>query len=403
MMLCTVVAYIDRQTLAVLSPMILKDTGLSAAAFGETLSWFSVAYMLANPLWGSVFDFIGLRLGMLMAVLIWTIASASHAWVTGFVGFAVARTILGIGEGGGFPGCVKMSALALPVEKRSRGIAIGYSGAALGSLITPLLATPFALRFGWRAAFWVTGALGTAWLIWWWIVARPPIIPSEPGFKSNAPRPKVVLPNPFDRRTWLVFFTYGTGAVALGVIAYMSPLYLNRALGLSQSQLGYILWIPTIGWEIGYFVWGWVSDRVVPHITRPIWVLLMLSALALPSAFVTMFHSWPVVVAFFTWAMFIADGFIVMGLHVGARVFPKEQAGLAGGIGGGSWSAVLAVILPLIGHWIDQREFAPIFITMALLPLGGTLMFLWLSLPWANKPGAAPESEPILSAGSSGR
>lgn len=373
MMLATLIAYVDRQTLAVLSPMILADTGLSASNFADALSAFSIAYMLANPLYGSVLDRMGLRAGMAVAVAIWTVASAAHAVVLGFMGFAIARTILGVGEGAGFPGCVKMAADCLPASKRSRGIALGYSGAALGSLITPLAMTPFAKQFGWRSAFWITGGLGVLWLLLWFFVARPPRVP------DIRRATKFVPPNPFVRRFWYIFATYGMGAIALGVIAYMSPLYLNRALGLSQDQLGYILWIPTLGWEAGYFFWGWVSDRIIPDQRRPVKTLLLLSALALPSAFVTMVHSWQLVVALFVWAMFIADGFIVMGLHIGARAYPHDQVGMVGGIGGGTWSAVLAVMLPIYGRLIDAKSFTPIFVSMSLFPLAGTLLFLAIS------------------------
>ena len=69
----------ERQTLAVLSPMILHDTGLSIAAFSDAVSAFSIAYMIGNPLWGSLLDRIGLRIGMLLAVGVWTLASVSHA------------------------------------------------------------------------------------------------------------------------------------------------------------------------------------------------------------------------------------------------------------------------------------------------------------------------------------
>src|SRR5271154_1186772 len=99
MLIVTLISYVDRQTLAVLAPMILKDTGLNAADFGAILSFFSVAYMVSNPFWGSVMDYIGLRMGMAIAVLIWSVASASHAMVAGFIGFAIARAVLGIGEG----------------------------------------------------------------------------------------------------------------------------------------------------------------------------------------------------------------------------------------------------------------------------------------------------------------
>src|SRR4029078_9441350 len=103
MMLCTLLSYIDRQVLAVLSPTILKDTGLTPSDYTDAVSAFSIAYMITNPLWGSYIDYIGLRVGMLMAVAIWTVASVSHAWVGGFIGFALARALLGAGGGEGVP------------------------------------------------------------------------------------------------------------------------------------------------------------------------------------------------------------------------------------------------------------------------------------------------------------
>src|SRR5262245_22801734 len=108
-MLATLLSYIDRQVLAVLAPTILHDTGLSANDYTKAISAFSYAYMLGNPLWGSVLDSVGLRLGMLMAVGLWTVASTSHAWVASFIGFALARAVLGFGEGAAFPGALRRS------------------------------------------------------------------------------------------------------------------------------------------------------------------------------------------------------------------------------------------------------------------------------------------------------
>src|SRR5262245_42081619 len=81
MMLCSWLSYLDRQILAVLSPIILPDTGLSAERYAEVVSAFSIAYMLANPLWGSLLDYVGLRSGMAVAVALWSAASAAHAFV----------------------------------------------------------------------------------------------------------------------------------------------------------------------------------------------------------------------------------------------------------------------------------------------------------------------------------
>src|SRR6516164_8497993 len=177
MMLCSWLSYIDRQILAVLSPMILKDTGLTAQSYAEVVSAFSIAYMIANPLWGSILDYIGMRTGMLVAVAVWTVASTSHAWMAGFAGFAAALALLGLGEGATFPGGLRVSMDSLPPDRQSRGLAISYSGGSLGALLAPMVVVPIALRFGWRAAFLFSGALGVAWLAMWTGVARAPYLP----------------------------------------------------------------------------------------------------------------------------------------------------------------------------------------------------------------------------------
>ncbi len=375
LMLSSLLSYVDRQVLAVLSPTILHDTGLSSAAYTDALSAFSIAYMIANPLWGSILDYAGLRTGMLMAVAIWTVASVSHAWVAGFVGFAVARTVLGLGEGATFPGGLKTAMEALPPDRQARGMAIGYSGASLGAIITPLIVTPIALHFGWQMAFLVTGLMGVVWLGLWWMAARPPYLPETVRAKVT-----FQLPNLMERRFWLVVASFGLGAVALGVISSLSPLYLNRALGLTQAELGRILWIPMVGWEAGYFFWGWVADRYVANDEgRTVRVFILLAALALPAGFATQTGSWVVAVALFFWAMFIADGFVVMSLRVGARLYPHGQAGLVAGIGSGSWAAVQAIVLPVYGRWFNHRLYGAIFLSMSLLPVVGTALWMWLN------------------------
>jgi len=378
MMLCTLLSYIDRQVLAVLSPMILMDTGLTAGSYGTVVSAFSIAYTIANPLWGSVIDYVGLRLGMFMAVAIWSIASVSHAWVIGFVGFAAARTLLGVGEGAAFPGALRTAIDSLPLNRQARGTALGYSGASLGALITPLVATPVALKFGWRAAFLITGGLGCAWMLLWSFIARPPYVAIHKRGSFE-----LQWPDLRERRLWVVVVSFGLGAVALGVVAYLSPLYLNQALGLSQKELGHILWIPMLGWSAGYFFWGWVADRYAatdPHPTR---IFVLLTVLALPVAFTTLTSSWEVVVALFFWATFIADGFVVMSLRVGSLIYPRERTGMVAGIGSGSWGAVQAVIVYVYGHWFDHHWYTATFVSMSLLPLVGTLLWFWLSKPWA--------------------
>ena len=64
MLLVSLISYIDRNTLALLAPTILKETALSAEQYGYIISAFSIAYMFGNPIWGVVLDRFGLRSGI---------------------------------------------------------------------------------------------------------------------------------------------------------------------------------------------------------------------------------------------------------------------------------------------------------------------------------------------------
>ena len=183
----------------------------------------------------------------------------------------------------------------------------------------------------------------------WWFVARAPLLP--PVARKTG---RITWPDMRERRFWLLVVNFGLGGAALGPTLYLSPLYLNRVMGLSQAQLGKILWIPALIWELGYYFWGWVGDRFVREDPRPIRLYLLLTVLALAPAFLTRVDSWPVVLAFFSWAMFIAVGFIVMSLHLGARAYRRDQTGMVAGVGSGAWSAVVAILLPIYGRWFDH-------------------------------------------------
>jgi MFS transporter, ACS family, hexuronate transporter len=386
MMTCSCLSYIDRQALAVISPLILKDTGLSVTDYADAISVFSIVYMIANPLWGSLLDYLGLRVGMLAAVGIWTFASASHAWVAGFYGFAVARGLLGFGEGATFPGGMRTAADSLPPDRRSRGMAISYSGASVGAIVAPLFVIPMAVKFGWRAAFLATGALGVFWLIVWSVVARPPLVRAAERKGKEIEWSRLlewefserVVGNLFQRRFWSLVAGMGLGGAALGPTLALSPLYFSRVFGFSQAHLGGILWIPAVCWEFGYYFWGWVADRFVRDNPRPVRQYLLMTVLALVPSLVTKTHSWIAVLALFSWGMFVAVGFIVTSLHLARRAYPREEAGKVAGIGSGSWSAVVALLMLVYGPWFDRKWYGATFVSLSLIPILGTTLWWWI-------------------------
>src|SRR5664279_5709382 len=189
MLLVSLISYIDRNTLALLAPAILRETGIDGEHYGFIISAFSIAYMLANPLWGRILDRAGLRRGMTAAVACWTGASMAHVFASGFWSFAAARAALGFGEGATFPGGLRTVVQTLPEDRRGRGLAVAYSGGSLGAVITPLVVTPIFLWWGWRGAFWFTGLIGLGWLAVWAMVSRRPDMRKPPAPTEVASRP----------------------------------------------------------------------------------------------------------------------------------------------------------------------------------------------------------------------
>lgn len=374
MLACSLLSYMDRQILAVLSPMILADLKLNAQRYSEILSAFSIAYMVGNPVWGMILDRIGLRNGMTFAVALRTLACGAHATLYSFFGFAGARLALGFGEGATFPGGLRTASDWLPAKQQSRGMAIAYSGGSLGAILTPIIVTPIAIAYGWRAAFIVTAVGSLVWVLLWGTTV---------DFASASARQtqRIAWPNPLERRFWSLVAAYALGALPIGLILYLAPLYLAQVLGFTQAQLGRVLWIPPLGWEIGYFTWGWLVDRFVGANPRPSWLFAALAVMGLPLLGVPLTRNSALVLALMFWSMFVASGFVVIALRTGALAYPREQTGLVAGIGAGSWSAVVAAVLPSLGHMFDMKHYANAFLFCAIVPVVGAFCWWALTLP----------------------
>lgn len=382
MMLVSMISYIDRNTLAILAPTILKESGLSKEQYGFIVSIFSVAYMAGNPVWGWLLDRLGVRRGMLSAVALWTVASASHAFARGFWTFGIARGVLGFGEGATFPGGLRTVMQTLPVDQRSRGVAISYSGGSLGAVVTPWIVTPIAAAFGWRGAFWFTGFVGLVWLCVWWFISRRPSL-AEPRSVAVVDSPAAKdRPGLADARLWSFMALYALGGVPLAFVLYYGALYWSQVMGKSQTDLAYVLWLPPLGWEIGYFFWGWLTDglpagaRFLPAQWRQIGILTLCS---LPLAAVPMVGSYAGTVAMMAFAMFIGAGFVIAAMSYVTRIYSARDSGLIAGLGAGSWSAVWAVISPIAGRWFDQKNYSIPFALIGVLPVAGFAIYTVLN------------------------
>jgi ACS family hexuronate transporter-like MFS transporter len=77
-------------------------------------------------------------------------------------------------------------------------------------------------------------------------------------------------------------------------------------------------------------------------------------------------------------AMFVAAGFVIASLAETTRRHGEDHAAYLAGLGAGSWSALMALVMPTFGRLFDRGEYRSAYAIAALSPLVGSLLWLLL-------------------------
>ena len=179
--LATIINYIDRQTLSVLwpteiAPELFPD--MDETGHKEIYATISIvfvfAYAFGQAIFGKIFDWIGTRLGFVLSIGVWSLATIAHAFAKGVASFSIFRAILGVSEAGNWPGAAKANAEWFPVNERALAQGIFNSGAAVGGIISIPLIGYMALFMDWQMIFISVGVLGLLWLVPWLVIVKAP-------------------------------------------------------------------------------------------------------------------------------------------------------------------------------------------------------------------------------------
>lgn len=170
----TTINYLDRQVIGLLKDSLSAEFNWSESDYSNIVMAFSAAYAVGLLLFGNLIDRVGTKLGYSISVVVWSFAAMAHALATSTVGFVIARTSLGLGEGGNFPAAVKAVAEWFPKRERALATGIFNSGTNVAAMAGPPLIAWIYSAYGWKEAFFWTGATGFLWLILWWIFYEIP-------------------------------------------------------------------------------------------------------------------------------------------------------------------------------------------------------------------------------------
>jgi MFS family permease len=282
LMICYLIAIIDRGNIGMASLQMNQDLGLTPAIFGFASSLFFFSYFLVEVPSNLALQKFGARIWIARIMVTWGLISAGTAFVQGANSLYVMRFLLGAAEAGFFPGVLLYMTYWLPSAYRGRMVAIfmvAIPGANfLGSPLSGYLLTLdgwMGMR-GWHWLFILEGIpavlLGIACLFvltdkpeqakWLtddqrhWLVNQ---LDEERKRKTNIGHMSLwkLLKH---KDIWVMALIYSGASAAGSTMSVWAP-QLLKTFGLSNLEIGLTNAIPYGIASVAMIMWGRNSDR----------------------------------------------------------------------------------------------------------------------------------------------
>ena len=258
------VTFLDRINISVAGSSIMHDLQLSPSQWGWVQSAFILSYGLMQIPMGALGDRFGHRSILSLIVLWWSLFTAFTGLAGGLASLLVIRFMFGIGEAGSSP--CSTGVISRWFQKDEVGKAQGYVWAAsrMGGALTPFVVIPVMVTVGWRAAFYLLGALGIIWAIVWWLYYRDR---GERTFQTQTQGTNIsltsnLLPLTSNKQFWLICGMYFFYAFGSWFFFSWFPTFMELGRGFDKSELTYAVAVPFVMSMIGNIAGGHLTDRL---------------------------------------------------------------------------------------------------------------------------------------------
>ncbi|MBA2683655.1 MAG: MFS transporter [Gemmatimonadaceae bacterium] len=279
--------YIDRFVFPAVSESIKRSTlAPTDTQIGLGSTAFLAVYLLAAPFFGAVGDRANRMRWVAGGIFLWSAATALGGLARTMPELIGARSLVGIGEAA--YSAIGPAILADYFSEKSRGraFAIFFAAAPVGAALGYGIGGFVDAHWGWREAFYVTGAPGLV-VGWFLLHLRAPMKSAmTPGRSANPfSSYRFLLRNTQYRLTVLGYAAY---TFAVGGIAAWMPVFVQRAHGVSSavanSQLAIMLVVTGI---VGSLGGGWIGDRLLRKNREAyLWLSAITTLGAAPLAFI---------------------------------------------------------------------------------------------------------------------
>lgn len=274
-MLCNM----DRVNMSIAILPISQSFNWNSATIGLVQSSFFWGYLLTQVLGGVWADKYGAKRVLGFGVVWWSLATilTPMAAQLSLPFLLVVRACMGVGEGVAMPAMNNMLSKWVPVKERSRSLALVYSGMYSGSVLGLALSPQMIHTLGWPSVFYIFGAMGLLWFLWWdRQAASTPALDEQISqrelryIKRNTPQQKsngkvdipwkLLLSKP---PVWALIISHFCHNWGTFILLTWMPTYYNQVLGLDLKSSGFFSVLPWVTMAIAANVGGWIADTMV--------------------------------------------------------------------------------------------------------------------------------------------
>jgi len=264
LLLCYVVAYLDRVNVGFAKLQMLNDLKFSETVYGLGAGVFFIGYFLFEVPSNVILHKVGARVWIARIMITWGLISAAMMFVTTPTMFYVLRFLLGVAEAGFFPGIILYLTYWYPAERRGRTTtwfmtAVALSGVIGGPLSGWIMQT-FDGRNGWAGWQWmfllegIPSVLVGLWVLAFlddrishakWLTAEEKAvlernIAAETAHKEDMPIRRV-LSSP---RVWMMSAIYFSFVMGLYGISFWLPTIIRQTGVKGALDIGLLTAIP---------------------------------------------------------------------------------------------------------------------------------------------------------------
>ncbi len=364
--LATALSFLDRQVLSISIIKIKEDFHITDIEYGFINTGFLISYAVMFTVAGIFIDKYGSRLGLAFSVGIWSFATLLHSFANNAFQFGLYRFILGIGEGGAFPGAIKAVVEWVPKHRQALANGIAIGGSALGAVVAPPLCVYLIGTTGWRGVFLITGAFGLLWVTVWLLCPKQKSTSGEKELPKENIKSIPITQILKIKEVWVFILIRFLLDPIFYFYMFWIPKYLNEARAIDINSIGNLFWIPFLALGVSNMLGGWISDKMYKKtgsINSARKTIMGIAALlTAPALLVRVMPNAELVILVISIAFFGHGLWITNYITSISDIFGKKITSTVIGFSGSAGALSSLVLNPVIGLIITRFSYDPVWI-----------------------------------------